>query len=330
MKPLRLGTRGSRLALRQAESVARLIAERLPGVRVELVPVRTTGDAHRGPLTALGPTVGVFVKELQEALLRGEIDLAVHSAKDLPTASPEGLVVAAYPLRADPRDALCGGRSLAELPPGAAVGTSSPRRAAQLRAARPDLNIVPLRGNVDTRLERVAGGELDAAVLAAAGLERLGLADRIREMLDPDTVCPAPAQGALAVEARAGDEEALAVARALDDARVRRAVQAERSVLAALGGGCFLPLGALAEPAEPDGGDAPGSLPAPDGPLAGREPRLRLRAALAGPRSGAVVRVGAFSEPGEPPEAFGARVARALLERGAGPLLEEARASWGP
>ncbi|MBX5475513.1 MAG: hydroxymethylbilane synthase [Clostridia bacterium] len=316
MSALRIGTRGSRLALWQAEAVRRLIEARHPGVRVEGVPVRTTGDAHRGPLGALGPTVGIFVKELQEALLRGDIDLAVHSAKDLPTVSPDGLVVAAYPLRADPRDALCGSRRLEELPPGAVVGTSSPRRVAQLRAKRPDLRFVPLRGNVDTRIEKVARGELDAAVLAAAGLERLGLGSHVRERLDPDVCCPAPAQAALAVEARADDAAALDVARSLDDPAVRSAVEAERAVLSALGGGCFLPLGALAVPVPGDGGARGGGG------------GLRLRAALAGPRSGVVVRADALARPGEAPEALGARLAEALMERGAGPLLEEARAGW--
>jgi hydroxymethylbilane synthase len=243
-KPLRLGTRGSRLALAQSELVAARL--RASGVLVELKPIISDGD-RRAPDTPIGE--GIFVTALERALVAGEIDLAVHSAKDLPLDEDPELVIAAYPERADARDALVtrgSERSVEDLPIGAKVGTDSPRRAGFLRALRPDLDVIPLHGNVDTRLRRLDAGEADAVLLAAAGLDRLGLGDRITTRLDPESMPPAPAQGALAIQARRGDEEVLGVLGGLDDPRVRMAVVAERALLLAMGGGCRAPVGAVA------------------------------------------------------------------------------------
>lgn len=250
--PIRVGTRGSALALTQTGHVAEALrrAAGWDDEALELVRIRTEGDRTTASLAALGGA-GVFVAALREAVLDGRCDLAVHSLKDLPTAPAPGLLIAAIPPREDPRDALCArdGRRLADLPEGASVGTGSPRRAAQLLAARPDLRIVDIRGNVGTRLGRVPGlgdgpGDLDAVVLAAAGLARLGL-DVATELLDPAVLAPAPGQGALAVECRADDDALVAALAALDDESTRLAVTAERSLLATLEAGCAAPLGAL-------------------------------------------------------------------------------------
>lgn len=237
---LLLGTRGSDLAVTQSNTVADAL--RAAGHEVETVIVRTRGDRERGSLTALAG-LGVFAAELRSALLAGECDFAVHSYKDLPVAGVPGLVVAAVPEREDSRDALCArdGLTLAELPSGARIGTGSPRRIAQLRALRPDCEFVDIRGNVGTRLARVAPGDLDAVVLATAGLNRLGLAGAITEHLE---ILPAPGQGALAVECRADDPGTLAVLATLEHPASRAAADAERAVLAALGGGCAAPIGA--------------------------------------------------------------------------------------
>lgn len=259
-----LGTRGSALATTQTGHVAAEL-NRLSGVEYDTVLVKTEGDVTSGPLSQLGGT-GVFAAALRQALYEGTCDMAVHSLKDLPTTQPEGLVIAATPVRADVRDALCSrdGLFLAELPEGASVGTGSPRRAAQLLAFRPDLRIVDIRGNVGTRLGRVKGspvqkddggvgrtaqGDLDAVVLAAAGLERLGLEAHITEYLDPDIMLPAPGQGSLAVEVRTGGSGHSAVDAALermDDTDTRLAITAERALLARLEAGCAAPVGALA------------------------------------------------------------------------------------
>jgi hydroxymethylbilane synthase len=241
VKTIRLGTRGSTLALTQSGLVADAIA-----APVELVRIKTVGDRSTASIESLGST-GVFVSALRDALLAGEIDLAVHSYKDLPTAPAEGLVIAAVPERADHRDALIArdGLTFGELPAGSTVGTGALRRVAQLRSVRPDLEYVPIRGNVDTRMRKVDDGELDAVVLAAAGISRLGRAAEITELLDPDLVLPAPAQGALAVECRAGELHDL-LSR-LDHAPSRGAVTAERAMLATLESGCHAPIGAYAE-----------------------------------------------------------------------------------
>jgi hydroxymethylbilane synthase len=250
---MRLGTRRSALAMAQARSVADALSAQA-GVDVTLVEITTRGDVSAAPLAEIGGT-GVFVNALRDALHTDRIDLAVHSLKDLPTAPAPGLTVAAIPQREDPRDALCArdGLTLGELPVGSRIGTGAPRRIAQLLALGLGLDVIPIRGNVDTRLARVADGSLDGVVLARAGLARLGRLDEATEVLDPMQMLPAPGQGALAVECRADSEIADLVA-VLDDPTTRSAVTAERSLLAALEAGCTAPVGAYAEAAEGDDG----------------------------------------------------------------------------
>jgi hydroxymethylbilane synthase len=249
-RTLRVGTRASALARVQTAAVVGAL-----GIEIEVVPIVTDGDRSPSALTQLGGT-GVFVSALRTALLAGEIDIAVHSYKDLPTAAAPGIVIAAVPPREDPRDALVARDrlTLGELPSGARVGTGSPRRTAQLNALGLGLDIVGVRGNVDTRLGKVSAGELDAVVLASAGLRRLGRAAEITELLDPIQMLPAPAQGALALECRADDQAVAQLLAALDDADARTAVTAERALLAALEAGCSAPVGALAEVADGDDG----------------------------------------------------------------------------
>jgi hydroxymethylbilane synthase len=305
---LRLGTRGSALAIAQAQIVADALAP-VVGRPVELVPITTYGDRtqrREQSLESIGGT-GVFAAELRQAVLLARVDLAVHSLKDLPTASFDGLSIGAVPPRADPRDVLVArdGLTLGELPPGSRVGTGSPRRAAQIRALDLGLSVEPIRGNVDTRLRAVAEGRYDAVVLARAGLLRLGRADEATEVLDPIQVLPAPGQGALAVECRSADEELLHWLAALDDADSHLAVRAERAVLAALEAGCSAPIGALAEVV--DGGDGP---------------ELSLRAVVAAPDGSDALRrslVGPLRDP-EDPDRLGARLAAVLLEDGAAEL----------
>jgi hydroxymethylbilane synthase len=249
-RTLRIGTRASALARTQTDSVAATL-----GGPVEIVHIVTDGDRSSAAVSQLGGT-GVFVSALRTALLNDEIDVAVHSYKDLPTLPAEGVTIAAVPVREDPRDALVArdGLTLGELPPGSRVGTGSPRRAAQLNALGLGIEVVPLRGNVDTRLRRVTDGELDAVVLAYAGLRRLGRAAEVTEILDPIQVLPAPAQGALAIECRSSDTATIDGLAALDHADSRAAVTAERALLAALEAGCSAPVGGLAEIAEGDDG----------------------------------------------------------------------------
>ena len=306
-RTLRLGTRASALARVQSGLVAAAL-EQVLGRPVELVNISTAGDRSSAPIAAFG-NVGVFVSALRDALLAGEIDLAVHSYKDLPTAPAAGLVLAAVPRREDPRDALVArdGLTLGELPAGARVGTGSPRRIAQIRALGLGLELVPLRGNVDTRLGKVSGGELDAVVLARAGLARLGRLAEITEVLDPLQVLPAPAQGALAVECRAGDDDVEKLLSSVDDAYTRAAATAERAVLARLQAGCTAPVGALAEVAEGDDGMeifVRASVTALDGSDA-------VRLSATGPLSDA--------------EGVGRRLAADLLDLGAGELMGNAR-----
>jgi hydroxymethylbilane synthase len=233
---IRVGSRGSRLALTQAErAVERL---RRPGVEIALVPMTTAGDRDRTkPFGQIGER-GVFVKEIEEALLAGRVDVAVHSAKDMTSTATDGLAVGAYPPREDPRDALCGASALR---PGMRIGTASVRRRAQLLALDPSLSIEPLRGNIDTRLRKRGERGLDAIVLAACGLERLGLEAEIGHRFDPEELLPEAGQGALALQVRAGEEELVA---ATDDAETRRRVEAERACVAAIGGGCLAPVAA--------------------------------------------------------------------------------------
>jgi hydroxymethylbilane synthase len=244
--PLRLGTRKSPMAMFQSRQVAAMITERT-GRAVEIVGVTTMGDVSRAQLTQIGGT-GVFVSALREALLAGEVDLAVHSLKDLPSGPAAGVALAAVPPRDDPRDALAArdGAKLADLPPGASIGTGSPRRAAQLLALRGDLRCVPIRGNAGTRLAKVTDGELDAVVLAYAGLARLGLLGAVTQVFEPDEMLPAPGQGALAVECRAAEPGLAALLAAVTDPVSVAAVTAERSLLEALEAGCSAPIGAYA------------------------------------------------------------------------------------
>lgn len=243
-----VGTRESRLAQVQTEMALAAITSARPDARFEVIGVTTVGDRNRTvPITTLGD--GVFTNELEASLLEGKIDLAIHSLKDLPTELPDGLCLASVLTREDPRDALVSrdGKSLADLPPGARVGTASPRRGAQLLARRPDLEVVLLRGNVDTRVRKVLeDGEADAAVLAVAGLKRLGMDQVITEILEPDMFMPAIGQGFLALEVRCDDEDALALALAAQDDNARRCADTERAFLSAVGGGCKAPLAAYA------------------------------------------------------------------------------------
>lgn len=296
MTNLRIGSRGSALALWQAGHVKEALER--GGHRVAIEVITTTGDRTQGRLESVGGK-GAFLKEIEEALLAGEVDLAVHSLKDVPVDLPDGLRLCAMLPRADPRDALVStsGAGLAALPPGARLGTTSLRRRAQLLAARPDLAIADLRGNVDTRLRRLQEGAFDAIVLATAGITRLGRAAEITERLEPSVVLPAPGQGAIALECRDGDAAIAASVAPLADPATTEAVIAERALLAALGGGCNVPLGAFA---------------VRDGAA------LWLRALVA--RVDGTVLVRAEGRGGAP-EALGRQVADELLRRGAGALL---------
>jgi hydroxymethylbilane synthase len=304
--PIRVGTRASLLARTQSEHVAAALREGL-GREVELVEVTTAGDVSTAPLAAIGGT-GVFVSALRDALLRGEVDVAVHSLKDLPTLLDHRIALAAVPLREDPRDVLLArdGLTLGELPSGARIGTGSPRRAAQLNALGLGFDVVAIRGNVDTRIMKVASGHVDAVVLARAGLARLGRLEEVTEVLDPLQMLPAPGQGALAVECRATDTELVAAVRsAIDEPRSRAAVSAERAVLAGLEAGCSAPVGALAEIAEGDDGD-----------------ELWLRAVALSGDGAVAVRRSAVGSPDDA-EKVGRGLAEEMLDDGASTLIEE-------
>jgi hydroxymethylbilane synthase len=300
---LRLGTRRSRLALTQSQWVADAITA-ATGVPVELVHIITEGDVSKAAIAQLGGT-GVFVTAIRQALHDGQVDLAVHSYKDLPTAPEPGLVLAAVPVREDPRDALVArdGLTLGELPPGSTVGTGAPRRVAQIRALGLGLDVVPIRGNVDTRMARVGPGDLDAVVLARAGLARLGRLDAITETLDPLQVLPAPAQGALAVECREDDERTRALLAPLEHAGTRACVVAERSTLAALEAGCSAPVAAYADVADGEDG-----------------PELFLRASVTALDGSDAVR-GSVTGPLGEAAALGRALAAELLDRGAAELM---------
>lgn len=305
---LRLGTRASALARTQSEMVATALRERL-GRPVELVTVTTEGDVSAAPLASFGG-VGVFVSALRDALLRGDVDIAVHSLKDLPTAAPDGIAIAAIPVREDPRDAVVArdGLTLGELPAGSRVGTGSPRRVAQLAALGLGIDLVGVRGNVDTRVGRVARGDLDAVVLARAGLARLGRTDEITETLDPLQVLPAPGQGALAVETRSGEDLSAEIRAALDDPATRACVEAERQLLADLEAGCSAPVGALAEVVEGDDGE-----------------ELWLRAVALSPDGGLMIRRSASGTLSDP-RGLGSALAAEMLADGAADLIHEAPA----
>jgi hydroxymethylbilane synthase len=316
---IRIGTRGSHLARWQAEWVADRLRGLHPGLDVELIEIKTQGDRDRNtPLAAMATGgTGLFTKEIQRAVGDGSVDVAVHSLKDLPTQCSAGLILAAVPLREDVADALIAPRhrTLDALPTGARVGTSSPRRRAQLLYRRPDLEIATLRGNVETRLNQALAGRLDAVVLAWAGLKRLGLERHVTHRLEPPEFLPAVGQGALGIECRHGDAAVLALLQALDDPATHRAVRAERAALAELEGGCIIPMAAWARDVEGDESAGEGQ---PDGPAMAIDAvvfdpdgRERVAASLRGPR--------------DDPDGLGRRAAQVLRDRGAEPLLKRAR-----
>jgi hydroxymethylbilane synthase len=303
---IRIGTRSSALARAQSMLVADALAQALD-VQVELVDVMSAGDASDRPLTEIGGQ-GVFVSAVRDAVIAGEVDVVVHSLKDLPTTADDRVVLAAVPVRGDVRDALVArdGLTLGELPSGSRVGTGSPRRAAQLHALGLGLDVVPIRGNVDTRLGKVAAGDVDGVVLARAGLSRIGREDMITETIDPIQMLPAPGQGALAVEVAAGSADlAASIAAVIDDATARAAVTAERELLRVLEAGCSAPVGALAEVAEGDDG-----------------PEVWLRGVVAALDGSHLVRLSASGDAADP-VAVGRRLAEELLAEGAGSLMQE-------
>lgn len=304
---VRIGTRGSALALRQAQEVADRLGRAWPSIEVTLVPIRTSGDRLATAHLATVGGKGLFVKEIDEALLEGRVDLAVHSLKDLPAERPAGLALVAFPPREDPRDVLVAGAgwTLDTLPGGARVGTSSLRRRVQLQARRPDVEVVPVRGNVETRLRKQARGEVDALLLAAAGLRRLGLLAEGMAVLEPEEILPAVGQGVLGVEARVEDARTARLAGAIDDEATRPAAVAERAFLAGVGGACTTPLAAHAR-ATPEG--------------------LRLEAFVATPDGTRWLRDAAVGDPGAP-EVLGRRLADRLLAAGAAEIV---RAGRGP
>lgn len=299
MANLRIGSRGSQLALWQANHVAGLL--RGQGHQVEIEVIKTTGDKILDVALAKVGTKGMFTKEIEEALADRRVDLAVHSLKDVPTELQPEFTLAAVMKREDPRDAFISVRysQLEDLPRGAKVGTSSLRRQCQLKALRPDLEIFPLRGNVDTRLRKLESGDYDAIILAAAGVHRLGLDKHVRSRIAPELMCPAVGQGALAIEARANDAAVLAHLQFLNDAETRSAIDCERALLGSLGGGCQVPIGAFAEK---------------------QGVALRLRAMVGRPDGSEVLREVAE---GTDPHKLGTDTAQKLLRRGADKILNE-------
>jgi hydroxymethylbilane synthase len=298
MARLRIGSRGSQLALWQANHISALLSER--GHKIELEIIKTTGDKITDVALAKVGTKGMFTKEIEEALAEGRIDLAVHSLKDLPTDVSAGFEIAAVTTRENPCDVLCSCKynSIENLQRGARVGTSSLRRQAQLKAVRPDLDIYPLRGNVDTRLRKLEAGEYDAIILAAAGLNRLGKVEFVKQIIAPQIMCPAAGQGALGIEIRAGDSVTRRHLTFLDDATTRAATTCERALLNHLGGGCQVPIGALAEV---------------------RSGGLHLDAIVADPDGTKILRE---SRDGTDPVQLGESVGETLLQRGGNAILE--------
>src|SRR5215468_5043241 len=299
MARLRIGSRGSQLALWQANHISALLRER--GHRVEIEIIKTTGDKITDVALAKVGTKGMFTKEIEEALAEGRVDLAVHSLKDLPTELSPGFEIAAITKRENSQDVFCSVRykTIEDLPQGARVGTSSLRRQAQLKALRPDLEIHPLRGNVDTRLRKLSEGEYEAIILAAAGLNRLGKTDLMQRLIPKEIMCPAAGQGALGVEIRAGDTVIHHHLSFLDDADARAATTCERALLNKLGGGCQVPIGAAAEV---------------------RNGLLHLDAIVANPDGTKILRE---SRDGDHPEKLGGEVGETLLRRGGDAILEE-------
>jgi len=315
---VRIGTRGSRLARWQADWVAERLRELHPELQVELVEIKTHGDRDRNsPLTAIGG-VGLFTKEIQRAVGDGSVDVAVHSLKDLPTQGPADLVLAAVPARGDVADALIAPehQTLEALPRAARVGTGSPRRRAQLLFLRPDLQVVTLRGNVETRLNYALQAQLDAVVLARVGLQRLGLERHVTQRLGPPEFLPAVGQGALGIECRRDDAAVLALVKLLTNPAAHCAVQAERAVLAELEGGCTLPMAAWARDVENDASDSDCPTLALTAAVFDRDGRDRVMVMLRGPR--------------DDPDGLGRRAAFALRDQGAISLLERARSSVDP
>jgi hydroxymethylbilane synthase len=310
---LRIGSRGSQLALWQANHIAGLLRDQ--GHSVEIQIIKTTGDRLQEVTFAQVGSKGMFTKEIEEALAEGRIDLAVHSLKDLPTELPEPFALAATPRRVDPRDVFVSVNfeNLRALPEGARVGTSSQRRRAQLKALRPDIEAVEFRGNVDTRLRKLAEGQVDAILLAAAGLDRLEKTEWVRERLDPADFCPAAGQGSLGIETRKDDPATITAIAFLDDAPTRFAVTAERAALAALGGGCQVPIGIHCRP-DLNGANGCGDISWSE-----------VFAIVAAPESGKAVSVyHRVPMAGTDPVALGRRVAEMLIDAGAAPLLEAA------
>jgi hydroxymethylbilane synthase len=299
---LRLGTRPSLLALAQAEWIKEQLEAKNPGTLVRLVHIKTTGDKLDVPLFPVGGK-GLFVKEIEEALLQGKVDLAVHSAKDLPAIIPEGLALLAFPEREDPRDVWIAkkGRSWREISPGGKVGTGSLRRKAQLLHWRPDLQVVALRGNLDTRMKKLSSMQLDGIVLASAGLRRMGWENQISEYFDPDVMLPAIGQGALAVEARAKDHSLRKMVELLDHFPTRQAVEAERAFLRRLGGGCQVPIAGYARL---------------------QSERLVLTGLVAALDGGRILRE-KIEGPPRQGEELGETLAQTLLAKGAGEILRE-------
>jgi hydroxymethylbilane synthase len=300
MPTLRIGSRGSQLALWQANHISALLRAR--GHEVEIEIIHTTGDKITDVALAMVGTKGMFTKEIEEALATGHVDLAVHSLKDMPTELPLGFEIAAITERQDPRDALCSRlyARISDLPQGARVGTSSLRRQAQLKAIRLDLDIHPLRGNVDTRLRKLEQGEFDAIILAAAGLNRLGKTELIKQIIPAEVMCPAAGQGALGIEIREGDADTRRYLAFLDDHAARAATTCERALLNRLGGGCQVPIGAFAE--------------VQDG-------ELHLEAIVADPDGSKLLRESREGNLGDP-EKLGHDVGETLLRRGADEILE--------
>jgi len=299
MANVRIGSRGSQLALWQANHVAALLREQGHSVEIEII--KTTGDKILDVALAKVGTKGMFTKEIEEALADRRVDLAVHSLKDVPTELQPEFELAAIMKREDPRDAFISVKysALGELPKGAKVGTSSLRRQCQLKALRPDLEIFPLRGNVDTRLRKLESGEYDAIILASAGVHRLGLDKHVRSSISPEVMCPAVGQGALAIEARAGDQQVLHYLAFLNHAETRAAVQCERALLGSMGGGCQVPIGAFAQVS------AQG---------------LRLRAMVGRPDGSEILRE---VVEGSDPERLGRETAQKLLTRGGEKILSD-------
>jgi len=299
MTALRIGSRGSQLALWQANHISALLRER--GHEVEIEIIHTTGDRITDVALAMVGTKGMFTKEIEEALAAGRVDLAVHSLKDLPTELPSEFEIAAITEREDPRDAFCSRRysSVTDLPQGARVGTSSLRRQAQLKAVRPDLDIYPLRGNVDTRLRKLEQGEYDAIILASAGLKRLGKTELVKQIIPVEVMCPAAGQGALGIEIRGGDTATRQHLEFLNDPDARVATTCERALLNRLGGGCQVPIGAFAE--------------------IRKTGKLHLESIVADPDDSKVLR---DSRDGDDPEQLGNDAGTALLARGGDQILE--------